>query len=191
MKLFEIRNDIWDTSDIQQEYPSDRTSLNQIPRTFKLVDSKNGWQEGTINLDIGGGRDFMKDGQSTHKFSVALRSKGVTNLVYDPFNRSFEHNSKVAEHVKEHGADSVTANNVLNVIPEEQNRARVIQQAFQALKMGHYAYFYIYEGNKSGEGAPTGQGKWQNNKKAEEYIPEISKFFSNVSRSGQLIIAKK
>ena len=191
MRLFEVSDDIWDFSNIQQEYPSDKTSINQIPRTFKVVDSMGGWREGMINLDIGGGRDFQQDGQSVHKFSNALKNKGVINLVFDPFNRDFSHNMQVVERVKKEGADSVTVNNVLNVIPEESNRKTVIQQAFQALKPDCYAYFHIYEGNKTGEGAPSGQGRWQNNLKADHYVSEISSVFSNVNKKGQLIIAKK
>jgi len=54
--------DIWHPGNIKQEFPSDKTSLNQIPSTFKTVDILHGWKEGTVNIDIGGGRTFLENG---------------------------------------------------------------------------------------------------------------------------------
>lgn len=189
----EEEEDIWNPGTIKQEFPSDKTSLNQIPSTFKTVDILHGWKEGTVNLDIGGGRTFMVDGVDVHKFTTALRARNIRNLVFDPFNRTFEHNSAVSQEVKKNGADTVTVNNVLNVISDVTNRYRVIKQAYAALKTGpeNHAYFLIYEGDKSGQGKDKGQGRYQNNMKTVDYISEIHTLFPKVFRKGNLIIAQK
>ena len=187
-------DDLWHPGNIKQEFPSDKTSLNQIPSSFKTIDMLHGWRENTINLDIGSGKLFKNEfGEDIHKFTVALRSKNVKNLGFDPFNRTFEHNNAVAQEIKQHGSDSCTISNVLNVIKEPDNRARVIRQAYAALKDGpdNYAYFLIYEGNKSGKSAETKIGTWQNNMKTIDYMPEIHRFFPKVYRKGNLIIAQK
>ena len=98
---------------MQQEYTSAKTSLKQIPAGFKIVDKYFTWYQGTVNLDIGGGKyDLMTE---------ALKEKGVTNLVYDPYNRSMKHNADVVNTVlRIKGVETVTIFNVLNVIRELQ-----------------------------------------------------------------------
>ena len=69
---------------MKQEYTSARSSIKQVPAGFKIVDKYFGWKPNTLNLDIGGGKyDLMTE---------ALLKKNVTNLVYDPYNRSEHHN---------------------------------------------------------------------------------------------------
>lgn len=182
--------DLWAVEDLGQEFDSAETSLNQIPSTFKTVDAMKGWKAGTLNCDIGGGREFPIEGESTHKFTVALKSRGVTNAVFDPFNRTVAHNTKVAAIIRDGQSDTVTVNNVLNVIKEPQIRNRVIRQAANALKTDGTAYFLIYEGDKSGVGKDTKKGRWQNNMSAADYLPEIKRAFSSVRRKGNLIIAQ-
>ena len=93
-----------------QEYSSAKTSIKQIPAGFRIIDKHFGWQPGTVNLDIGGGKyDLMTD---------ALKEKGVKNLIYDPFNRPLEHNLKIIEELEDHTMDTVTMFNLLNVIKE-------------------------------------------------------------------------
>lgn len=169
-----------------QKITSAATSINknQLPRTSWLVP----WRSGTINADIGGGR--------YDNFTEYLAGLGVTNYVYDPYNRDKAHNDYVIEQIRISKADTATVNNVLNVIKEDEDRAEVIAQAADAVaKDGGTAYFLIYEGNKSGEGRVTkwkdGEPTcWQENRKAESYIPEIASFFMNVTRKGNLIIAE-
>lgn len=165
---------------LQQAHDSAATSINgnKLPAAFNKIK----WQEGSVNLDLGGG-----------KFDNAtefLKGKGVENLIFDPFNRDAEWNKRIAEQVQAGGVDSVTCNNVLNVIDNEASRENVILQASKAIKPEGVAYFYIYEGDKSGIGKDKGQGRWQNNMTAQQYIPEISKYFADVKRRGQLIEAK-
>lgn len=165
---------------LQQAHDSAATSINgnKLPAAFNKIK----WQEGSVNLDLGGG-----------KFDNAtefLKGKGVENLIFDPFNRDAEWNKRIAEQVQAGGVDSVTCNNVLNVIDNEASRENVILQASKAIKPDGVAYFYIYEGDKSGIGKDKGQGRWQNNMTTRQYIPEISKYFGDVKRRGQLIEAK-
>lgn len=191
--------DLWDYGNVKQEFSSKKTSLNQVASSFKAVDKLHGWKPGTVNLDIGGGREFiLNNGEVIHKFTDALRQRQVKNVVYDPYNRTYEHNSAVAQEIKKNGADSVTVNNVLNVIKEPEVRIRVIKQAYAALKSGpeNYAYFKMYEGDGSGEGRVTGVGEdksWQTNMKTSAYMHEIHMIFPDVRirASDKLIIAKK
>ncbi len=162
---------------IAQAISSAETSIKQIPAIFKKIP----WQSGTVNIDIGGG-----------KFDLATdfaKEKGVENIVFDPFNRDYDHNSKAFEKIKK-GGDTVTVANVLNVIAEENARDNVILQAARALKPNGTAYFGIYEGSKDGVGKVTSKG-WQNNKKAGDYISEVEKHFNNVRKAGNIIIAKE
>ena len=164
-----------------QEISSAETSINssKIPTLFHLVNFK----DGSLNLDYGGGKfDNVAD---------YLESEyGATNLVYDPYNRSSEHNEAVLDQVRKNGgADTVTCSNVLNVIKEPSARLAVIRNCKNYLKNGGTAYFTVYVGDSSGVGKITSKG-YQLNQKTPWYVDEISQVFSNVSRKGQLIIAK-
>ncbi|MBQ4543515.1 MAG: hypothetical protein IJA19_05030, partial [Clostridia bacterium] len=168
-----------DTAD--QQYTSARTSINssKLPAIFKMVN----FEPGTVNLDIGGGK--------FDNAAEALAQNNVTNLVWDPYNRSNEHNRSVLTQVKKNGgADTVTNSNVLNVIQEPEARLAVIRNCHKYLKNGGTAYFTVYEGSGSGEGGVTKSG-YQLNKKTTDYVEEISQVFGNVTRKGKLIIAKK
>lgn len=165
-----------------QEYDSADTSINssKAPSVFKLVKS---WEPGTINLDYGGG-----------KFDTGtdyLSQYDVINLVYDPYNRTSDHNREVLKLIRENGgADTVTCSNVLNVIKEPEVRANVISNIKKLLKSNGTAYFTVYIGDKSGEGKVTKSG-YQLNRDTKDYIPEIEEVFGDVSRKGKLIIANK
>ena len=74
-----------------QEYTSAKSCIKQVPAGFKIVHKYFGWQENTVNLDIGGGKyDLMTN---------RLKELGVTNLVFDPYNRSITHNIKVVNKI--------------------------------------------------------------------------------------------
>lgn len=171
----------FDVDDTEQEYTSANTSINssKLPAIFKLINlSPN-----TINLDFGGGR--------FDNASEYLATKDVTNLIYDPYNRSSEHNKNVLDTIrKNNGADTATCSNVLNVIKEENARHTVIQNIYNLLKSNGVAYFTVYEGTGKGNEGATKSG-YQLNRKTVNYIDEIKEVFSNVSRKGKLIIANK
>lgn len=179
---------MWNYKDIQQEYDSKLTSINssQLPKTVKFVEKL--LQPGQQWLDIGGGR-FDNSVEYFKKSDVEL-------LVYDPFNRSPEHNSQVVKKVTQQKCDGVMCNNVLNVIAEKTNRKQVIQQAFEAVKENGFVFFLTYEGNKTGEAKITKQTKesncFQMNQKTEFYLDEIKEVFGkSVYRKGAFIIAQK
>lgn len=164
-----------------QEYTSANTSINstKLPAIFSMINFK----PETINLDYGGGK--------FDNATTALEGKGVTNLIYDPYNRSSGHNKDVIDTVRKNGgADTVTCSNVLNVIKEPEARKAVIKNIYSLLKNSGTAYFTVYEGTGKGNEGPTKSG-YQLNKKTGDYIEEISSVFPSVSRHGKLIIASK
>ena len=171
----------FDVDDTEQEYTSANTSINssKLPAIFKLINlSPN-----TINLDFGGGR--------FDNASEYLAAKDVTNLIYDPYNRSSEHNKNVLDTIrKNNGADTATCSNVLNVIKEENARYTVIQNIYNLLKSNGIAYFTVYSGSKDGNSRKTKSG-YQMNQPLSFYLPEIQSIFPNAKRKGQLIIANK
>lgn len=183
-----MEDKIWNYKDIEQQYDSKLTSINssQLPKTVKFVEPllKSGEQW----LDIGGGRfdnsiDYFK------KLEVEL-------LVYDPFNRTHEHNAKVVTFISHRKCDGVMVNNVLNVIAEKENRKHVIEQAYQSLKENGFAFFLTYQGDKSGISKITKQTKksncFQMNQKTIYYLDEIKSIFGeNVHKKGDYIIASK
>lgn len=175
---FHVKNDDWNTP--MQEHTSADTSINatQLPASFKKIS----WKPGTINADIGGGR--------FDNATEYLKSMGVENIIYDPYNRSKEHNARAIEKIKNGGANTATINNVLNVIKEPEARQAVIRQAHNAINDNGTAYFLIYEGNGSGNGKPTTKG-WQENRTAASYIHEIESVFDKVTKKGNMIIAYK
>ena len=171
-------------NEVEQKYNSAVTSINssKLPAIF----SKIKFEPDTINLDYGGGRfDNVAD---------YLSSKyNCTNLVYDKYNRSSGHNSDVLKQVKENGgADTVTCSNVLNVIAEPEIRQEVLQDCKKYLKPDGTCYITVYEGNGSGEGkADDKRQSYQTNMKLADYIPEVQKVFSNVTKSKGMLICKK
>ena len=178
----DAKQDVW-SYPTDQEVSSAATAMNvsKLPKTFALLDKQGvKWESGSINADIGGG--------SFDNVTEALEKLGVVNYVYDPFNRTSEENREAVSAIRDGQADTATVNNVLNVIKEEEARELVIKQAANAIGRGGKAYFLIYEKDGDGVGKDTSRG-WQNNRKAETYIPEIKKHFGEVTRKGTLITA--
>jgi hypothetical protein len=170
----------------EQEYDSSVTSINsaKLPAIFGLVEKIGGFKEGTMNLDFGGGR--------FDNVAEYLKDLNVLNLVYDPFNRSKEHNKDVIEFVKKNGgADTVTCSNVLNVIKEPENRLAVIKNCDRLVKNGGTVYVTVYEGSGSGEGKANEKKKsYQTNMRTEQYQEELEQVFKDVKRKGKLFICK-
>lgn len=163
-----------------QKFKSAGTSVNcrNPPRLFRRVT----WKPG-INIDIGGG-----------KFDTAtefLRGFGVENHIYDPYNRSDDHNQRVLKLMQRGVADSVTLANVLNIVKEPEEREKILRLALTALKPGGMLYVWVYEGNASGVGRETKRDCWQVNQWAEFYVPEIAKLFTVEKVTKQMIWARK
>jgi len=163
----------------KQKISSAETSLKQVPALFRKIEAVPGQR----NLDIGGGKyDLGKD---------YLSGRGVESHVYDPFNRTPEHNAVVLDQFKQSPADSITVANVLNVIKEPKSRKDTINMAYEYLKPGGKAYFDIYEGSRSGVGKVTSKG-WQNNAPATKYEQELKSVFGdNLVRKGTTFIGEK
>lgn len=168
-----------DIQEVEQEYRSENTSINstKLPAIFKMVT----FQPGTTNLDYGGGKfDNVAD---------YLAEQDVTNLVYDPYNRSAEHNRDVIQQIRnEGGADTATCSNVLNVIKEPEARLNVLKNISKLVKPNGNIYITVYEGSGKGDEGPTRSG-YQLNKKTGDYLEEIQQVFPDARRKGKLIIA--
>ena len=178
----ELVEDSEETDDLisaEQEFDSAATSINssKLPAVYNMVK----FNPGDVVVDFGGG-----------KFDNAvnyLKDQDVTLLVYDPYNRSAEHNKDVLRVLKEHdGADAAVNSNVLNVIKEPEARNAVLQNIKKITKKGAPIYITVYEGTGKGNEGPTKSG-YQLNRKTSDYIDEISQVFSNVTRKGKLITA--
>lgn len=163
----------------EQEFDSAATSINssKLPAVYNMVK----FNPGDVVVDFGGG-----------KFDNAvnyLKDQDVTLLVYDPYNRSAEHNKDVLRVLKEHGgADAAVNSNVLNVIKEPEARNAVLQNIKKITKKGAPIYITVYEGTGKGNEGPTKSG-YQLNRKTSDYMDEISQVFSNVKRKGKLLTA--
>ena len=172
-------DDIW--SRPKQEITSAGTSINSSKTASVFNNTK--FAAGTTNADIGGGR--------FDNATEALAKKGVKNVIYDPFNRSEQHNAEAKKLIAGGKSDTSTIPNVLNVIKELSERSRVIAQAADAIKSDGTAYFQIYEGNRSGKGkSPSSKpDQWQENRKTADYLDEIRKHFGSVKVRGNIIEA--
>lgn len=164
----------------KQDKTSAATSINsaKIPALYGKVK----FDAGTINLDIGGGK--------FDNVTEYLKGKGVTNYIYDPYNRSAEHNSKVAKLTEEGKSDTVTISNVLNVIDSLDGRQQVLNNAVDAVKPNGTVYITVYEGDGSGSARITGKDQFQLNRKTTEYVEEVQEYFDDVTVKNKVIIAK-
>ena len=169
----------------EQSITSADTSINvsKLPQGYTKLIKNNTFKKGEVVLDIGGGRfDNAVD---------TLKEKDVTVKVYDPFNRSLEHNRAVVETVRNGQADKVVSFNTLNVIPEEANRLKVIEQAHNALKENGEAFFTVYGDPKKKAGA-TVKG-YQAHLPLKDYVSSVKEVFGedSVTSSGGIIKAIK
>ena len=152
-----------------QEYTSAKTSIKQVPAGFKIVDKYFGWKPDTTNLDIGGGKyDLMTD---------ALKEKGVTNLVYDPYNRSLVDNLKVVYRITETSVDTVTIFNVLNVIKERMIQSQLLFMAKSALKDGGVLYVRSTYKNPAKQSGVTKSGTFQHYLTQQDYLEIVKEVF--------------
>lgn len=157
------------------------TSRNIIPSVFKKFPFHG------KNLDFGGGKwntatDYLN---STFK---------CENWVLDPYNRSKEENELAFQNTIINGVQSITCNNVLNVIKNIHERSMVLDN-LKMLSQQHYLihrnypiiYIQIYEGEKSAN------ADIQTCMKTAEYIPEIQQAFTDwhLIRKGNIIILTK
>ena len=164
---------------VDQEYDSAATPINsnKLPAIYKMINL----EPGGVYVDFGGGRwdnavEYIKD-------------KGATLVVYDPYNRSAEHNREVLKILRENGgADAAVNSNVLNVIKEPEARKNVLENIARITKPGAPIYITVYEGKGNGQEGPTKSG-YQLNRKTADYLEEIQEVFPDATRRGKLITA--
>jgi len=176
--------DVW--SYPEQLYDSADTSINvsKKPAGYNELKKRGEIKDGDVIVDIGGGRfdNLVQD----------AAEEGATVKVYDPFNRTPEHNAAVVDSVKDGQADMAMSHNVLNVIQEDKNIIDIAVQAENAIKPNGKAHFSVYEGDGKGVGKVTTKG-YQRNEKTQAYVPLIEQVFGkgNVTKKGKIITATK
>lgn len=168
-----------------QKYTSASTSINKskLPKGYTTVGKHFGWTKGTTHLDIGGGRF---DNAIEH-----LVTHGVNAQVYDPYNRSEEHNTNALAKAGNGQADTVSLFNVLNVIDDPEHHTSALQLAHSSLKPKGKLFVGVYEGDKTGKGKQTGKDSYQRNEKIDAYLPTIQKVFPNARIHKGIIHATK
>jgi len=168
-----------------QKYSSASTSINKskLPKGYTAVGKHIGWKEGTIHLDIGGGRF---DNAIEH-----LNQYGVQAHVYDPYNRSEEHNQQALQNAGNGQAHTASLFNVLNVIEEPEQHVEALKLAHNSLRPNGQLFVGVYEGDKSGIGRQTGKDSYQRNEKLESYLPTVQQVFPNARIHKGIILASK
>ena len=168
---------------MEQEYSSAKTSIKQVPAGFKIIDKYFGWKPNTINLDIGGGKfDLMTE---------KLLEKSVTNLVFDPYNRSQKHNDDVLMVCRQFSADTVTIFNVLNVIKEYEMQINVLNLALEAVRYGGMVFVRSTYMNPNKVSGVTKSGTYQHYKTQKEYLEIVREVFPKAELKYGIIYGMK
>ena len=168
----------------RQQYSSAGTSRRQIPESFKKI----AWTQGTRNLDIGAGAFELG--------TDYLRSRGVENTPFDPYNRATDVNNAALDTLRNgEKYDTVTVANLLNVVQEPEIRDNIIKQAAHSVKPDGKAYFQVYESDRSGVGRQTKTGgtddNWQNARTLKSYQPDIERHFGKVESKDGMLVASE
>lgn len=151
---------------------SAKTSINKHKIPYLFTHTRL-WKVNSTNLDIGGGQYDTATKYLEDKYLI-------TNVIYDPYNRTEEENQKALEKPK---YTTCTISNVLNVIHSKEERRKVLELAKE--KASNYVFITIYEGD--GTGIPS---ETQTNMKMCEYFKEINDVFNKnlVSVKNKVII---
>ena len=167
------------TSAPVQEFDSADTSINsgKLPTVYSKLEFANGC---TV-LNYGGGKF-----NNTIEFGNA---NGFTDLIFDPFNRTIEWNSKIIATVYKNGVDLAVLSNVLNVIKEVDVRGFVLSVLANTLDENKPLFITVYEGDRTGYGRQTSRSAWQENRKLKEYLAEVQKHFTYVKTRYNTIVA--
>jgi len=169
-----------------QKITSAATSLKQVPAILRLIDKDCKdpamfWDRNDVVLDYGGGK--------YDELTSALAERRVANMIYDPYNRTEDHNNRIREALTNEGADVALCSNVLNVVRESEARREILRDIKRMIKPDAFVIFTVYEGNKSSRGRKTSKG-WQANRPTRNYAREIKKEFRSVKVLGKLIYAQ-
>ena len=164
---------------MKQRFTSAATSINskKAPAVYSMKKAVEA-MTGRKVVDIGGGRYDTG--------AEAARAYGAIVSVYDPYNRTAEHNESVLA-----GAyDVAVISNVLNVIDSEAARADVLKLAGS---LASVVLVTVYEGDGTGTGRQTAADSWQENRRTASYIEEVERALEGfaVVRAGKLIRAER
>lgn len=165
----------------EQLYSSADTSINTVSAVYKYIDAPN-----TVILDYGGGKYDTNAKYMLDKCNASV-------LVYDPYNRTSEHNSKVIQFFKLNPAKIVVCSNVLNVIKEDEIILDILGNIKSLMAKDGVVYIKVYERDKSGVGCKTTKG-WQRNMKLISYTPYFETVFGDeyvYERKGDLLIVRR
>jgi hypothetical protein len=143
-------------------------------------------------LDVGGGK-------YNNNSNYMLREKNITLLVWDPYNRTHDHNEKIRKQIINKKVDAVTSMSVLNVISEPEARLAHIVTLKAALNLGGKAYFKIWPGDIPLRGSylpSSSHTAYQANAFANRFLREIELVFGErnvmLNKSvANLIVAEK
>lgn len=191
---FKLREARFDATS-SQKYSSAKTAMANANRarskgaTPKLYTSVN--FNGGNNLDYGCGAP-----ETVKVVDEYLKGQGVKNYHYD---KTYFPNTSV---FKDNFYDSVTASNLLNVVPENV-REEIIQNAYDVLKPGGKFYATVnyvkdYVKDETGKKVPSGvaaemdkDDSYQANLGVNKYMEEIKKVFNNVISKKGVLVAEK
>ena len=133
----------------------------KVPQLFKGVQ----WRSYSVNLDMWGA--------ASEDVTLYLAEQGVDNVVYDPVERSAEHNEYAIKFIMRiGGAHSVTLSNVLSVIPSIKDRDAILYYSKFLSKLYSPVYIGVYEGDN-----------------LQDYKEEVSKRFRVISITNDMITA--
>jgi len=184
-----ISPNLQEEEESKQEFNSAKTSRKQVPALHKFLVKKNLIPDNAFVLDYGGGKfDLGKE-------YIETEVEGATLFVYDPFNRTEEHNNTVMAKVKSENPDVILLANVLNVIKEKNIRQNILKE-IKKYKGNGKLYISVYEAPKKENyeeteayvGQMTKDG-WQNAQPTSYYLPEVKKIFPEAMIKNNIIIA--
>lgn len=165
-------NEIARYNAVEQEFPSDRTSIAQLPRVYRLGWVQREYIEGRDVIDLGAGRPEF--------FDRYVHPQSPDVVPRDPFNYPREANDAALSGLY----DTAILSNVLNVIPDVENIYSVLELA---RAVADTTLVTVYN---SGRAGPTGRGRYQRGEGIGRYVGYCEDVFGqgNVSvRDGVII----
>lgn len=162
----------------KQRISSARTSGRRVAALLKQAPLT----PGSINADLGGGAFDLG--------TQFLRTRSITNIIFDPFNRTPAENELAVVRLADGQAHSVTVANVLCVIREPSARLQLIRQAANVIgdHPARRAFFSVYCDRSKLPGlTPYG---WQEHRPLATYVPELEVVFREVTQRGDFLIAR-
>ena len=163
----------------EQEFTSEKTSINsqKLPAIYKMIHIPSG----SVGVDYGGGKF---DNGIEH-----MAAQDVTLVVYDPYNRTAEHNKEAIRTIRTNGgADFALCSNVLNVIKESHIREEALENIKRLAKSTGKPYLTVSEGRGDSNEGETKSG-YQLNRPTAGYLDESREVFPDATRKGKLIVA--